>query len=269
MKKIMAILINCFLIVTLLVSCGNNIRIDKTTTITNGKIYDLVKSKHRECEIKYLIDPIDKSKGSFEIYLDFKKENPQKISDTYNKICNEVIKEGTKEFNRYEGLDSIQFVVRVNGDNKGPYLTYNRDKDSFKLKNEEGMSKKEDFEEHEEEDSYLDEEPEVNKDKVNVPEKEGEFNIPQKLMENINFGKINLEYSSFKVIKKGEKKIVKVDLLYGGRVLIVGIVTRIRNNIEKSFKDQCDEIDLSITQKHPMDVFECKYIDGTWDKEIK
>lgn len=57
--------------------------------------------------------------------------------------------------------------------------------------------------------------------------------------------------------------------MYKNKVLIVGRVKNIRNNIESALKDQCDEIDLTITQEHPMDVYECKYTGGAWDKEVK
>ncbi|MGG7077397.1 hypothetical protein [Clostridium sardiniense] len=40
----------------------------------------------------------------------------------------------------------------------------------------------------------------------------------------------------------------------------------IKNNIKSAFKDKCDGIDLIITQENPMEVYECKYTNGSWDK---
>ncbi|MBM7836497.1 hypothetical protein [Clostridium sardiniense] len=87
----------------------------------------------------------------------------------------------------------------------------------------------------------------------------------------INEGNTDLKTgaSSFEVINDNNRKIVKVNLIYKNKVLIVGILNNIRKNVENAFKDQCDEIDLSITQENPTDVYECKYIDSSWDKEVK
>ncbi|MGU8394928.1 hypothetical protein ACV3NB_01920 [Clostridium perfringens] len=62
---------------------------------------------------------------------------------------------------------------------------------------------------------------------------------------------------------------MKVNLIYKNKVLVVGIVKNIRNNIASALGNQCDEIDLTITQENPKDVYECKYIDSAWDKEVK
>ncbi|MDU6337835.1 MAG: hypothetical protein E6594_18960 [Clostridium sporogenes] len=102
---------------------------------------------------------------------------------------------------------------------------------------------------------------------VKVPDEDGYFEAP-KLLENIKKGNIQLKSSNFKVINKNGKKIVKVNLIYKNEVLIVGVVKNIRNNIESALSDQCDEIYLTITQENPMDLYECKYVNGSWDKEV-
>ena len=75
--------------------------------------------------------------------------------------------------------------------------------------------------------------------------------------------------SSFEEVDKGKKKILNINLVYDNQMLTVGIVSHIRNCIENAFKDKYDEINLNILQKNPKDVYDCKYINGAWDKEVE
>lgn len=70
--------------------------------------------------------------------------------------------------------------------------------------------------------------------------------------------------SSFESIKDGDKKILKVNLIYENEMLFVGVVDSIKNYMRYTFGKDYNEIDLSITQENPTNYYECKYIDGTW-----
>lgn len=75
--------------------------------------------------------------------------------------------------------------------------------------------------------------------------------------------------SSFEEIDKGKKKILDVNLVYDNQMLRVGEVSHIRSCLENAFKDKYNEIDVSILQKNPKDVYDCKYINGAWDKKVE
>ncbi|AQM61297.1 hypothetical protein [Clostridium baratii] len=154
------------------------------------------------------------------------------IEEKFNKMTNDEKKEYSKDFERLEKEKEIQVE----------------------------KWEKEDIEEN-------------NKELVEVPNEYGYFEAP-KLLESLKQSTgLKTDSPIFKLVnrdgKKDGKKIVKVTLTYENKVLIAGIVKDIRNNIESAFKNQCDEIDLTIIQENPMDVYEYKYIDGSWDKEVE
>lgn len=278
MKKIIAILLSCVLGITLLVGCGdekNKINLDKSKDITSGDIYDSVTSIYKDSKLKLIVDSIDKNNKTLVIELYFKKGDgtPKTLSDKYNNTCKEIVSKTEEVLNTYKDLTDIEFVPKVDGENVISYIRYKKSSNRFELDG--NMSTPSDFEKSKITDEEINKITDNNlndgesDNKITLPER-GEFKAP-KLLESLNEGNTGLKTgaSSFEVINDNDKKIVKVNLIYKNKVLIVGIVNNIRNNIENAFKNQCDEIDLSITQESPMDVYECKYIDGSWDKEVK
>ncbi|WP_172975213.1 hypothetical protein, partial [Paraclostridium sordellii] len=99
---------------------------------------------------------------------------------------------------------------------------------------------------------------------VSVPQS-GEFK-PETLINDLNIGNSGLDHSTFEVKDSGDKKVISVDLLYKKDALVKGIVTKIQFLLERAFKDSGYDIDLCISQKHPMDLYRCKYVDGSWSE---
>lgn len=278
MKKIITVLLSCILGVALFVGCGDKkdkVILDKSKDITSGDLYNSVTSIYKDSKLKLIVDSLDKNNKTLVIELYFKKgdSNPKDLSDKYNNTCKEIVSKTEDVLNAYKDLTDIEFVPKVDGENVISYIRYKKSSNGFELDG--NMSTPSDFEKSKITDEEINKitDNNLNNDesdnKIILPEK-GEFKAP-KLLESLNEGNTVLKTgaSSFEVINYNDKKIVKVNLIYKNKVLIVGIVNNIRNNIENAFKDQCDEIDLSITQENPMDVYECKYIDGSWDKEVK
>lgn len=273
MKKIIAILLSCILVVTLFVGCGNKKQ-------DEPKMKDVIESVYNNAYIN--------SSDGNQLYIHVKLESNNKtnkeLSDEYNEICKKIFDKIQPIVLKDEKINEIVFTaLNNNKDYKEADIRY------YKSVNNDGseyfylgsLTTGDDFREKtqaekDEENKKISEAAEnfkkIGKENniVEVPNNQGYFSA-SKLLDNIEEGNSELKKSksSFELVNKDNKKIVKVNLIYKNKVLVVGIVKNIRNNIESAFKDQCDEIDLSITQENPMDVYECKYINGSWDKEVK
>lgn len=92
------------------------------------------------------------------------------------------------------------------------------------------------------------------------------------LDQELSYGTLKdiFDYSKYEVtVKKGEKSI-DVTLAYNGEVLRVGIVTGIRNIIERELGKEYSTIKLTIVQEKPQfDNVKYEYRDGKWDKEVE
>lgn len=286
MKKIISILLSVMVTGILLAGCGNKeeknnesiIKAVGTENVSGGVLYDDITSIYKNVDVEY-ISKDDKVDGEKNLLIKIKLDNDKNtksLSDEFNKISKEIFDKIQSTAINYKNLYDINFSALVNNKEceSATILCIRYVKDDGKVYYEFGsQTEAKDFKEKEEKPTnYIENhnnEVEKNNQIVEVPDEEGNFNA-SKLLDNIQEGDSGLSKtkSSFELINKDNKKIVKVNLIYKNKVLIVGRVKNIRNNIESAFKDQCDEIDLTITQEHPMDVYECKYIDGSWDKEV-
>ncbi|MBE1305666.1 hypothetical protein G4W71_16815 [Clostridium botulinum] len=297
MKKILSILMIAILGCVLFTGCGeskktksdeNKISAAGDEIVSGGNVYDTITSVYKDVNIEYKSED-EQLTGKKNLYigikLDKKDKTPQVLSEEYNKVCEEILKKASPILAKYENLNNVQFQAFVNDkpdeDTNIYCLRQINDKNEIyydlgaatEAKNFELKTKAEKEEEEKNAQQAMDNMNEQLKEKeknqiVKVPDEDGYFEAP-KLLENIKKGNIQLKSSNFKVVNENGKKIVKINLIYKNEVLIVGVVKNIRNNIESALSNQCDEIDLTITQEKPMDIYECKYIDGSWDKEVK
>ncbi|AUN10451.1 hypothetical protein [Clostridium botulinum] len=297
MKKILSILMIAILGCVVFAGCGeskktesyeNKISAAGDEIVSGGNVYDVITSIYKDVNIEYKSED-EQLTGTKNLYigikLDKKKKTPQVLSEEYNKVCKEILKKVSPILAKYENLNNVQFQAFVNDkpdeDTNIYCLRQINDKNEIyydlgavtEAKNFELKTKAEKEEEENKAQQAMDNMNEQLKEKeknqiVKVPDEDGYFEAP-KLLENIKKRNIQLKSSNFKVVNENGKKIVKINLIYKNEVLIVGVVKNIRNNIESALSNQCDEIDLTITQENPMDIYECKYIDGSWDKEVK
>lgn len=272
MKKLILITVACLISVVLFVGCRDKSVLKDGEEIKQGDIYKYITSIDSNIKIKFINDPY--KEGTLEICIPIKKDSDKKESEEFNKISDEIfnkIKDCAKD---YEEIKDIEFYPIIDNNyeeaistnykknNSGEFELYGlkSDEDSFKILN--GNYKDAEFQDD-------DSSNEDTQDEIVVPYDKGEFTVPKSILQKITPGSCKLQYSKFYLDKDGENKIIKIDLNYDGRVMTVGVVKKIRNNIENIFKEKCNEIDLTIVQQHPMDLYECKYINGSWDKEVK
>ncbi|XZJ32960.1 hypothetical protein ACSXDC_10680 [Clostridium perfringens] len=258
--------------------------------VSSGELYNEIISVYKNVDVLY--DSQD-SKQDGKKYLIIKikltdSSDEIKLSNEFNEISKNILKKIEPLAVKYENLQDIVFEAEVNDKelkdaNIRCYKSINSDNKiyyEFGLETESANFKEKTKEEKEEEDRKVSEAienfkkiGEKNKEEnkiVEIPSEPGYFKAPN-LLDNLEEGKSGLsrEKASFELKVDNDKKIVKVRLIYKNQVLIVGIVNNIRNNIVSALGKQCDEIDLTIIQENPTDLYECKYTNGAWDKEVK
>lgn len=282
MKKILSILMIAILGCVLFIGCNSSENLSEM-----GKQVRKLESKVKETynDAEGMLES-NGDKYSFNVHINLKRGNKtdKNLSDEYNKICKKIFNNIQTDAAGIEKIYELKFVAIVDSKSiedsivtayrevkedgtKFDLITLSDAKD-FKVK-----TKEEKEAEKNKAQQAMDNMNEQLKEKeknqiVKVPDEDGYFEAP-KLLENIKKGNIQLKSSNFKVVNENGKKIVKINLIYKNEVLIVGVVKNIRNNIESALSDQCDEIYLTITQENPMDLYECKYVNGSWDKEVK
>lgn len=297
MKKRLLVLLSAMMISTsIFVGCDlsnksnekNNYIIKSVgdEVVSGGNLYNEIISVYKDVDVEY--DSQD-SKQDGEKYLIIKIKldnisNESELSNKFNDIAKKILKKIEPLAVKYENLQDIKFEATVNGNELKDatircYKSINSDNKiyyEFGLETDAANFKEKTKEEKEEEDRKASEAIENFKkiDKENkiieLPSEPGYFDA-SKLLDNLEEGKSGLsrDKASFELKVDNDKKIVKVRLIYKNQVLIVGIVNNIRNNIASALGKQCDEIDLTIIQENPMDLYECKYTNGAWDKEVK
>lgn len=284
MKKLIISLLSLFILGNLFVGCGQE---KETPTAKQVKIIEN-ETKEIDKNAEAYLQPYDNTSNRYrlDITVNIDKENytDEELSNKYNSICEEIFKKIEDNAINIKDLEEITFNAKVSGksieDSKITCYKYpNNDgsiyfalglltsSDAFREKTQAEKDEKDKrVSEATENFKKIGEENKI----VEVPTESGYFSAP-KLLDNVEEGNTGLskEKSSFQLVENDGKKIVKVNLIYKNKVLIVGIVNNIRNNIASALGNQCDEIDLTITQEKPMDVYDCKYTNGVWDKEVK
>ncbi|MDC4243472.1 hypothetical protein [Clostridium perfringens] len=284
MKKLIISLLSLFILGNLFVGCGQE---KETPTAKQVKIIEN-ETKDIDKNAEAYLQPYDNTSNRYrlDITVNIDKENytDEELSNKYNSICEEIFKKIEDNAINIKDLEEINFNAIVSGksieDSKINCYKYpNNDgsiyfalgaltsSDDFREKTQaEKDEKSKKVSEATENFKKIGEENKI----VEIPSEPGYFEAP-KLLDNLKEGKSGLarEKASFELKVDNDKKIVKVRLIYKNQVLIVGIVNNIRNNIANALGNQCDEIDLTIIQEKPMDLYECKYKNGLWDKEVK
>ncbi|WP_049041475.1 hypothetical protein [Clostridium sporogenes] len=283
MKKILSILMIAILGCVLFAGCGSSENLSEMEKARKQvrKLESKVKETYNNAEGMLESDSDESDKYSFNVHVNLKRGNKtdKNLSDEYNKICKKIFNNIQADAAGIEKIHELNFIAivddksiedssvtaykRVDEDGTFHLITLSDAKD-FKVKTK---AEKEEEKKEQQTMGNVNEQLKEKNQIVKVPDEDGYFEAP-KLLENIKKGNIQLKSSNFKVINKNGKKIVKVNLIYKNEVLIVGVVKNIRNNIESALSDQCDEIYLTITQENPMDLYECKYVNGSWDKEV-
>ncbi|EHK2440944.1 hypothetical protein KCL46_000967 [Clostridium perfringens] len=284
MKKTLIVLLSSMILISSFVGCGNKKELEtpKQIKIIESETKDIDKNAD-----SYL-QPYDNTsnKKRLDIIVNMDKENytDEELSNKYNSICKDIFNKIQDNAINIKDLEEINFNAIVSGksieDSKIICYKYTNSDGSIyyslgSLTNSNDFKEKTQAEKDEETKKALEatenfKKIEEENNIIEVPSKPGYFNA-DKLLDNLEEGNTELDKakSSFELQDKDSKKVVKVNLIYKNKVLVVGIVNNIRNNIASVLGKQCDEIDLTITQENPMDVYECKYANGAWDKEVK
>lgn len=271
MKKIILVLLSLILCLSLF-GCKHKSVLKDGEEVNKGDIYNDIISINKNIKIKFINDPY--LEGTLEIYIPIEQNNDKKESEEFDKITNDVFNKINNNIKDYKEVKTIKFYPVINGNEEkvidtsyiknslGEFEIYGvkANEDSFKIIN--GNYKEKEVQNDNSVDYTM-------KNTVIVPSNKGEFKVPKDFLKNITPSVCELNYSRFYLDKEGENKIIKIDLTYNKKVMTVGVITKIRNNIENTFNNKCNEIDLTITQKKPMDLYECKFKNGKWDKEVK
>lgn len=246
---------------------------NKKLTTENEKVTseDLVKAIEDVHKDSYVYFVTDKERLSIE--LTYKNTNAKEIYNQFKNDTEKII--DNKLLLDYKEIKEVAFMPLVDKQTLGGGDVYKLEDNKF-IKDEDFISEhsiktgldiingKVDTNINIPEDTTNTKDTTTNDGSISVPEK-GEFK-PQTLINDLNIGNSELEHSTFEVTENKGKKVISVDLLYKKDALVKGIVTKIQFLLERAFKDSGYDIELCISQKHPMDLYRCKYIDGSWSE---
>lgn len=140
MKKIITIFISLLLIINI-AGCSssntnrNRIKLDSTKEITSGDICDKITSIYKDVKLEVIIDPIDNSKKTLEVYVSLKKGNKsaKALSSEYNNICKNIVEKSQKVLKNYKDLTDIEFIPLVDNEQIIGFVRYDHDGEQFKL----------------------------------------------------------------------------------------------------------------------------------------
>ncbi len=270
MKKIFILTMLLISIFTLSGCNNNQLSVNESGKVTSKELIDAIEKVNKESNIYFV-----KDKGRLSIELNYKNGNSKEVYNNFKDNVNKIIKDNKELILGYKDIKELGFTPLVDKQALGCNILYNVDDNKISI-NEDNAS----------EDSIkggldtlngdVDLDTNISEETKNtlntgseetstpIPEK-GKFN-PDTLINDLNIGNTLLEHSTFEVKENKGKKVIVVDLLYKDNALVKGIVTKIQFLLERAFKDSGYDIELCISQKHPMDLYRCKYIDGSWSE---
>lgn len=270
MKKIFILMLS-LISIFILVGCNKEL----TTEGEKVTSEDLVKSIEKVHKTENITFSTYLEKLSIEI--NYKNTTAKDINKEFKENVNKIINDNKNLILDYKEIKKIEFIPLVDKKSLMCSDTYEIENNKISMYlddvKEESIQRGLDIisgkiklntESQNEESTTLVENNNTNNGSVSVPEK-GEFN-PETLINDLNIGNLVLEHSTFEVKENKGKKVIVVDLLYKDNALVKGIVTKIQFLLEGAFKDSGYDIELCISQKHPMDLYRCKYIDGSWSE---
>lgn len=269
MKKTLILMLS-LISIFILVGCN------KKLTTENEKVTseDLVKSieeVHKESNIYYV-----KDKERLSIELTYKNTNAEEIYNQFKDDAKKIIND--KLLLEYKQIQEVDLTPLVDKQTLGCSDLYKLEDNKFVLDKDNNINIKnidsiktglDIINGKVDTNINITENTTNTKDNttdgsISVPQS-GEFK-PETLINDLNIGNTGLDHSTFEVKDNGDKKVISVDLLYKKDALVKGIVTKIQFLLERAFKDSGYDIDLCISQKHPMDLYRCKYVDGSWSE---
>lgn len=269
MKKIFILMLS-LISIFILVGCNKNLTTEGEK-VTSEDLVKAIEDVHKESNIYYTKDD-----ERLSIELTYKNTNADEIYNQFKDDTKKIIND--KLLLDYKQIQEVNFTPLVNKQTLACSDLYKLEDNKFVLDKDHviNINNKDDIKNgldilngKSDSSSYTPEEDKTpventNDSSVSVPEK-GEFN-PETLTNDLNIGNLVLEHSTFEVKENKGKKVIVVDLLYKDNALVKGIVTKIQFLLERAFKDSGYDIELCISQKHPMDLYRCKYIDGSWSE---
>lgn len=267
MKKTLILMLS-LISIFILVGCNKKITTDGEK-VTSKDLVKAIKDVHKESNISYLKDD-----ERLSIELTYKNTNAEKIYNQFKDDTKKIIND--KLLLEYKEIKEVSFMPLLDEKALGGRDLYKLEDNKF-IKDEDRISEnsiktgldilngKDDINiDIPEDTTNTKDTTNVNDGSVSVPQS-GEFK-PETLINDLNIGNTGLDHSTFEVKEEKGKKVISVDLLYKKDALVKGIVTKIQFLLERAFKDSGYDIDLCISQKHPMDLYRCKYIDGSWSE---
>lgn len=271
MKKIFILMLS-LISIFILVGCNKNLTTENEE-VTSKDLVKAIDDVHKDSYVYFV-----KDKERLSIELTYKNTNAEEIYSQFKNDTEKII--NNKLLLDYKEIKEVNFTPLVDKqtlacsdlyklqDNKFTLdkdnVTNIENKDSIKSGLDIINGKVDSSSYTPEDGTTAVENTNTNDGSVSVPEK-GEFN-PEILITDLNIGNLVLEHSTFEVKENKGKRVIVVDLLYKDNALVKGIVTKIQFLLERAFKDSGYDIEVCISQKHPMDLYRCKYIDGSWSE---
>lgn len=265
MKKTLILMLS-LISIFILVGCNKKITTDGEKVTSE----DLVKSIKKVHNIENITFSTYLEQLSIEI--NYKDTNAKNISKEFKENVKKIINDNKNLILDYKEIKKIKFIPLMDKDNLFCSDVYKVENNKISMYlddvNEESIQHGLDvlsgkIKSNTENTTPI-ENNNTNDGSVSVPQS-GEFK-PETLINDLNIGNTGLDHSTFEVKDSGDKKVISVDLLYKKDALVKGIVTKIQFLLERAFKDSGYDIDLCISQKHPMDLYRCKYVDGSWSE---
>lgn len=263
----MLIVISIFI----LVGCNKQLTTNDNGKVTSEELVNTIEKVHKDSNIYF-----EKDNYRLSIEFEYKNTNAKEIYKNFKDDVNKIIDNNKKLILDYKEIKEIDFKPLVDKQALGCSLLCKVENNNITIDEDNASEnsikggldiingKIDSSINIPEEDTNTIENTNTNDGSISVPE-EGEFK-PEILINDLNIGNTGLEHSTFEVKNNGDKKVISVDLLYKNQALVNGIVTKIQFLLERAFKDSGYDIELCISQKHPMDLYRCKYIDGSWSE---
>lgn len=267
MKKTLILMLS-LISIFILVGCNKKLTTENEK-VTSEDLVKSIKDVHKESNIYYV-----KDKQRLSIELTYKNTNAEEIYNQFKDDTKKIIND--KLLLEYKQIQEVDLTPLVNKQTLACSDLYKLEDNKFVLDKDHviNINNKDDIQngldilngkvDFSEESTTPIENNNTNDGSVSVPQS-GEFK-PDTLINDLNIGNTGLDHSTFEVKEEKGKKVISVDLLYKKDALVKGIVTKIQFLLERAFKDSGYDIDLCISQKHPMDLYRCKYVDGSWSE---
>lgn len=259
-KRISLLLIVVIGAITLFAACGSeNMKLSSSGKVLSANFLEPI-DKINKANIYY------SKEGEFlGIELNYDGSNANDIINKFKKDVNDIINQESIQFKKYSEIKEIHFILLYKGNTTNNSIEYKLENDKF-VKSDENSSFKilDDYINNKpietESDTTYNSNNNINDNNyIDVPAS-GNFTVDNNHMKTLSFENNKLEYSNFKV----DDDVIEIELLYNNQ-LTKGVVMQIQKNIKNMFGDK--EIELNLSQKHPMNRFEFEFKDNTWKEK--